>query len=70
MTFSNYRNHCKLTGKREGRYDVLKQFIDDIENDKLVKCDCCGEYVPEEYTFEARYDRNKLICEDCHEDGN
>lgn len=69
-SFKEYKVWCKNTGNKEGRATSLKEFIEKVEQGKLVKCDCCGEYVDEVHTFRARYDHDRTICEGCSNDGN
>ena len=69
-SFEDYQNYCSNTGSKPGRFLVLRDFVRRVEDGTLVKCDCCGDYIPEVNTFTARYDFDKLVCEDCHEDGN
>lgn len=68
--FDDFDTWCRDTGNKPFEYDSIKQFIDGIKNDTLIKCDCCGHYFDEEHSFTARYDFDKLICPDCRADGN
>lgn len=69
-SFNDFKTYCENVGIKPGRALSLSDFMRRVDDGSLVKCDCCGQYIPVENTFTARYDQEVLVCEDCHVDGN
>jgi hypothetical protein len=68
--FSEFKDWCVNVGLSPSHATSLHEFVDKVQSGLLVKCDVCEEWLDDEYSFEARYDYEKLVCPDCHEDGN
>ena len=69
ITLDDFKDYCTNNGLKPSHAMVLHKFVEDITHDRLVKCECCGEIVEEEYTKDSSgYDNP--ICEQCKKDGN
>lgn len=68
--FERFKTYCNNVGDKPYDANVLISFVNEVNRGNLVLCDVCDEYGKEEHMHTARYDIDKIVCEDCHNDGN
>lgn len=60
-TYKDFLTWCYNVGNKPSSYTALKEFVDGVKNDTLVKCSVCENYEHEQHMHSE-------VCETCYND--